>query len=73
MISATPPPGLSYRASRLNVPSKRIVHVIDSQPPPTAQDIRIHAWINERLAVLDRERNSLWAKIKRTIFSSPYA
>lgn len=65
MITATPYLGLSYRGSRLKVLSARTIQVIDSQPPLTAEDIRIHSWINERLSVLHRERNSLWAKIKR--------
>lgn len=64
MIAATPHLGLAYRGSKLKVLSERTIHAIDSQPLPTAEDIRIHAWINERLAMLHRERHSLWAKIK---------
>jgi hypothetical protein len=30
---------------------------------PTAQDIRIHAWLNGRLMKLHRERSSLWARL----------
>ena len=73
MIAATPQLGLAYRGSNLKVLSERTIHVVDSQPPLTAEDIRIHTWINERLAVLHRERHSLWARIKRAIFSPPYA
>jgi hypothetical protein len=38
--------------------------VLDDRPPLTAEDLRILAWINERLAVLHRERHSLWAKVR---------
>jgi hypothetical protein len=69
MIAATPHLGLAYRGSKLNVLSERTIHVIDSRPPLTAEDIRIHAWINGRLAVIHRERPSLWAKIKRAMLS----
>jgi len=47
--------------------SGRTTHVLDYQPPLTAEDLRIHAWINERLAVLHQERNSLWAKVRRLL------
>jgi hypothetical protein len=31
----------------------------------TAEDIRVHAWLNERLAVLDYERHGLWPRVRR--------
>jgi len=34
------------------------------EPEPSEEDIRVHAWLNERLAALHRERNSLWSKIR---------
>jgi hypothetical protein len=37
-------------------------------PPPTAEDIRIHAWSSERLAALHRERHGLWPKLRRFLF-----
>ena len=36
-----------------------------SPPPLTAEDIRIHAWINERLVALDRERHGLRSTVRR--------
>lgn len=33
--------------------------------PPSAEDIRIHAWLCGRLAAVHRERHSLWAKVRR--------
>lgn len=40
----------------------------DETPPPTEADIRIHAWLNERLAALRRDRHSLRAKLRRFFF-----
>jgi hypothetical protein len=34
------------------------------KPPLTEEDICAHAWLNERLAALHRERNGLWSKIR---------
>jgi hypothetical protein len=31
----------------------------------SAEDIRIHAWLTERLAVLHRERHGLWPRLRR--------
>jgi hypothetical protein len=45
--------------------SARATRVLDYRPPLTAEDLRIHAWINERLAVLQRERHGLGAKVRR--------
>ncbi len=36
-----------------------------SQPPVSADDIRIHAWINERIVAVDRERHGLRSKVRR--------
>jgi hypothetical protein len=65
VIASTPHLRLAYRGSQLKALSERTVCVLDSQPQPTAEDIRIHSWINERLAVINRERNSIWAKVKK--------
>jgi hypothetical protein len=35
------------------------------RPPLTEEDLRIHAWLNERLAALHRERRGLWPRVKR--------
>jgi hypothetical protein len=36
-----------------------------ARPPLSAEDIRIHAWLTERLAVLHYERYGLWPKLRR--------
>jgi hypothetical protein len=38
------------------------------RPPRTEADIRIHAWLHERLAALHRERHGLWPKLRRFLF-----
>ncbi len=48
--------------------SRRATLVIDNRPQITAEDIRIHSWINERLTAIHRERNSLRAKMSRFLF-----
>jgi hypothetical protein len=40
-------------------------HEIDARQPLTIDDVRIHAWLVERQAVLDRERSGWQAKAKR--------
>jgi hypothetical protein len=37
------------------------------RPPLSEEDIRLHAWLNERLASLHRERYGLWPKIRRSL------
>jgi len=34
-------------------------------PPPTEEGIRIHAWLSDRLAALDRTRSGLWPRLVR--------
>jgi hypothetical protein len=59
--------------SELNNETNRPWYVFESDPrtlldyptPPTEEDIRIHAWLTERLAALDRERHGLWPRILR--------
>jgi hypothetical protein len=41
-----------------------------ARPPLTAEDIRIHAWLTERWAVLHHERHSLWPKLRRLLFGN---
>ena len=41
-----------------------------SRPPLTEEDIRLHVWLNERLAALHRERHGLWQKIRRFLFGN---
>jgi hypothetical protein len=35
--------------------------------PLTEEDMRIHAWLNERLAALDYERHGLWPRANRLL------
>src|SRR5262245_59920145 len=35
---------------------------------PTVEDIRLHAWLTERLAVLDHARQGLWPRLRRFLF-----
>jgi hypothetical protein len=39
--------------------------VLRKSPHPTAADIYIHAWLNERLAVLHYERHGLWPRTRQ--------
>jgi hypothetical protein len=41
-----------------------------ARPRLTAEDIRVHAWLAERLAVLHHERYGLWPKLRRFFFGS---
>jgi len=41
-----------------------------ARPPLSAEDIRIHAWLNERLAMLHHERHGLWPKLRRFLFGN---
>jgi hypothetical protein len=36
----------------------------------SAEAIRLHAWLNERLAVLHYERHGLWPRLRRLFFGS---
>jgi hypothetical protein len=65
MVAASPSLRLQYRDAGPMVLSGRMTLVLDDRPPLTAEDIRIHAWINERLAVLHRERHGLRARLRR--------
>jgi hypothetical protein len=38
--------------------------------PLSNEDVRLHVWLNERLAVLHRERHGLWPKIRRVLFGN---
>jgi hypothetical protein len=41
-----------------------------ARPPLRAEDIRLHAWLSERLAMLHYERHSLWPKLRRFLFDN---
>jgi len=40
------------------------------RPRLSAEDIRLHAWLNERLAVLHYERYGLWPRLRRLLFGN---
>jgi hypothetical protein len=44
-----------------------------TRPPLTAEDIRIHTWLIERLAAVDHERHGLWPRLRRFLFGNRYA
>jgi hypothetical protein len=61
-------PALAPRPSR---PIHRSLHPLRGSfylAPLTSEDLRIHAWINERLAELHRERHGLWTKVRHILF-----
>ena len=69
MVAANRTLRLPYRdAGRMVLPG-RMMRVIDSRPPLTGEDLGIHALLNERLALLHRERHGLWAKARRFLFA----
>jgi hypothetical protein len=37
------------------------------RPPLTEEDVRIHAWLWERLAALHYERHGLWPRVNRAL------
>jgi hypothetical protein len=39
--------------------------------PQSAEEIRLHAWLSERVALLHHERHGLWPKLRRFLFGSP--
>ena len=41
-----------------------------ARPALSAEDIRIHAWLTERLAMLHYERHGLWPRLKRFLFGN---
>jgi hypothetical protein len=40
------------------------------RPRITAEDIRVHSWLNERLAMLDYERNGVRPRLRRLLFDN---
>jgi len=42
-----------------------------ARPPLSAEDIRLHAWLTERLAVLHHERYGLRPRLRRFLFGNP--
>jgi hypothetical protein len=37
----------------------------ETRPRVTPEDIRIHAWLNERLVMLHHQRYGFWRRVKR--------
>ena len=64
------PERLAYREAGRRLLLGRVILVLGYRPPLTAEDLRIHAWINERLAVVHRERHGPWAKVLRFLFGN---
>jgi hypothetical protein len=44
-----------------------------TRTPLTAEDIRIHAWLSDRLEMLHYERYSLWPRLRRFLLGNPLA
>jgi hypothetical protein len=42
-----------------------------ARPPLSAEDIRFHAWLVERMAVVNYERNGLWPRLRRFLLGNP--
>jgi len=56
--------GLARRKGR------RINRWSTERSPLSAEDVRIHAWLNERLAVLHPEQDGLWSILRRFLFGN---
>lgn len=41
-----------------------------ARPRPSAEDIRIHAWLSERLAVLHHKRHGLWPRLRHFLLGN---
>jgi hypothetical protein len=41
-----------------------------ARPRPSAADIRVHAWLTERVAAVHYERHGLWPKLRRFLFGN---
>ena len=58
--------GAALARPQAQPPSRRCT----ARPPLSAEDIRIHAWLTERLAMLHYERHGLWPKLRRFLFGN---
>lgn len=68
MVASTGTLNPSYQDTLPEAISRRTTVVVEDRPPLTEKDVRIHAWINDRLAAIHRERHSLRAKVSWLIF-----
>jgi hypothetical protein len=41
-----------------------------ARPPLCAEDIRLHAWLSGRLAILNYERHGLWPRFRRFLLGN---
>lgn len=68
MVAATASIGYLAPVCRVLQPVNRARVVItypEELAPLTEEDVRIHAWLNQRLAIVARERRGLWATLRR--------
>jgi hypothetical protein len=59
-----------YRPGLIHPERQRIGGWPSVRPPLSAEDIRIHTWLVERLAKVNYERHGLWPKLKRLLFGN---
>jgi hypothetical protein len=67
MIGPHPSNRLSYAGSKR--PAVRPI----ARPPLTALDLRIHAWLTRRLALVHHEQHGLWPRLRRLLFGDRLA
>jgi hypothetical protein len=73
MVAASSKRHLQYRDIDPMLLMGRATHALDDRPSLTTEDIRIHAWLLQRLALLQREQNCLWAKVRRFLFGTVHS
>ena len=61
-------PPLATRPGQPIHRSVRLLRWSEYRKPLTKEDLRIHAWLNERLAELHRERHGVWTKVRQFLF-----
>jgi hypothetical protein len=49
---------------------EKFLHIATGRQPPSAKDIRLHAWLAERMAILHHERHGLWPKLRRFLIGN---
>jgi len=52
-------------------PESRVSNAYFDRPPLTDYDVRVHAWLTDRMRLLGHERHGLWAKLRRLLFDNP--
>jgi hypothetical protein len=79
-VGSKPVPAFNPRASRFRFYFDQLPEewAEEFQGPTAAQplsaaDIRLHAWLSERLALLHRERHGLWSALRRFLFGNRFA